>query len=731
MARIVGAESEEDYEAIPVSVRNAWRNTYRNIEDKEQSLESLKKAGVIDDDIYNSAKVAGYDGENFSDITPEQWREIYNGYIEGYNAFAKEHPDVPYRFRNQDRYRSQWDESYEGYAGKQQAQEAQPTQPTGAKEEAESTEEVDPLEVSDVQNKPFPEAEAQEPTKVEMELGEPQRLDASNDKAQPKQVTLPEEEQEEYRRNGGIFNIAMGARNDEPAQVEKNEEQAQAATQPAEKAATPDEERGYTPVAPWQKEQQKEEGRGYGYNIFDDLRQMRQEEENPTKQPTQQATQQPTQNVSPTQEAAPKQAEAPKQSEAKLPAEEQQEYVDNGGRMPIDGTNSSYARQRRNGNAEPVRQAESTNSTNTSNATQNAEEPVVTEVKPIKQEAPKVVQVTDNSMRPRTTPVHIQTREEWDAEQAENADAGTAKSGTNGVRTPAERTTPVVKPIGTAKEQGEEGMTRQREQPATTNAGNTQTGVTGYQGIIDYINRLNKAADDEEAEGKRADEEKVKRAAKRRMLLAGIADAANSFHQAYAYARGIKPMNDNKGYAKEVKKELRDDLEWMRKNKDRVLNFRAKAAEWEKALSLLKNQDRQYEERISKEKRAQRESDAKIKAYEARANKDEGLANLYLAKAEAVRNGDVNKEREIDAKIKVYESQERRNDASANAANALAEQRRNGMVVEEQKTDETGMSTKSTKITKPANTGGTNGGNTPPSRRNGNNSDNVPPSRRK
>lgn len=252
--------------------------------------------------------------------------------------------------------------------------------------------------------------------------------------------------------------------------------------------------------------------------------------------------------------------------------------------------------------------------------------------------------------------------------------------------------------------------------PVKTTEG-TQNGDT-YRTMEDIAKVFQTRADEEEKESQE-NEAELKRTAKRRMLLAGIADAANSFHQAYAYARGIKPMNENKGYAKEVRKELREDLDWLRKNKDRVLNYRAKVAEIQGTIASLKNQDKLAEERLSKERRAQRESDAKIKAYEARANKDDELANLYMAKAEAVRNGDVNKEREIDAKIKVYESQERRNDASANASNARAEQIRNGTYVEEEKTDETGMTSKTTRKTQPLSAGTSSNSNAGMSNRNG------------
>jgi len=155
-----------------------------------------------------------------------------------------------------------------------------------------------------------------------------------------------------------------------------------------------------------------------------------------------------------------------------------------------------------------------------------------------------------------------------------------------------------VVPDDIANHDSNKGTENDNVESEPTTTGGTQNGDT-YRTLEDIAKVFQTRADEEEKESQE-NEAELKRTAKRRMLLAGIADAANSFHQAYAYARGIKAMNDNKGYAKEVRKELREDLDWLRKNKDRVLNYRAKAAEIGKAIESLKNKEALMEWRTAK-----------------------------------------------------------------------------------------------------------------------------------
>lgn len=109
-----------------------------------------------------------------------------------------------------------------------------------------------------------------------------------------------------------------------------------------------------------------------------------------------------------------------------------------------------------------------------------------------------------------------------------------------------------------------------------------------YGSILKVIDEYHRLANEEEAKARR-EERKIEKANRRRMLISGIADAANAFHQAYSYARGVKPMTENKGHSEEARKRERDDWEWMNKNRDRAMNFRAKAAELEKALHGIEN----------------------------------------------------------------------------------------------------------------------------------------------
>lgn len=264
--------------------------------------------------------------------------------------------------------------------------------------------------------------------------------------------------------------------------------------------------------------------------------------------------------------------------------------------------------------------------------------------------------------------------------------------------------------------------------PAKTTEG-TQNGDT-YRTMEDIAKIFQTRADEEEKESQE-NEAELKRTAKRRMLLAGIADAANSFHQAYAYARGIKPMNENKGYAKEVRKELREDLDWLRKNKDRVLNYRAKAAEIGKAIESLKNKEALMEWRT-----------ARLQADIDKTNDKAALEWKKLEIDEAYKNGllTIKQYELLDKLVRTKIAQQNADTSSKNAeTNAI---KAGGYTKE--KTDEVGNKTIeiSTPNVSNSNAGGTSGNsnagtsnssedNTPPSKRPKGNNDSTPPSRRK
>jgi hypothetical protein len=110
-----------------------------------------------------------------------------------------------------------------------------------------------------------------------------------------------------------------------------------------------------------------------------------------------------------------------------------------------------------------------------------------------------------------------------------------------------------------------------------------------YGSILKVIDEYNRLADEEEGKAPSEEErKKIEKANRRRMLIAGIADAANAFHQAFSYANGKNPMTD-KSYSEEARKRERDDWEWMNKNRERAMKFRTMAAEWEKALLGIEN----------------------------------------------------------------------------------------------------------------------------------------------
>lgn len=129
------------------------------------------------------------------------------------------------------------------------------------------------------------------------------------------------------------------------------------------------------------------------------------------------------------------------------------------------------------------------------------------------------------------------------------------------------------------------------EKPAATESQRYKT----FQEAIDANKRMA-----EEAKKRLPSDEdikKIEKANKRRMLLSGIADAANVFHQAYSYSRGIKPMTENKSYSDAERKRQKDDWSEVDKKRERVLSFLDKAAEYEKALAGMKNKDELMEYR--------------------------------------------------------------------------------------------------------------------------------------
>lgn len=158
-----------------------------------------------------------------------------------------------------------------------------------------------------------------------------------------------------------------------------------------------------------------------------------------------------------------------------------------------------------------------------------------------------------------------------------------------------------------------------------------------YGSILKVIDEYNRLANEEEAKARR-EERKIEKANRRRMLISGIADAANAFHQAFSYANGKNPMTD-KSYSEEARKRERDDWEWMNKNRDRAMNFRAKAAELEKVLRGLQDKDEMMDWRNAEQTR-------KVKRDEWNQLREQGKLDIdreRLAITKAYNEGRMNK----------------------------------------------------------------------------------------
>lgn len=87
---------------------------------------------TIDDDIWTSIKNKGYGDVNFQDLTPEQWRDVYDDYMVGYNDFTSKYPYISYFDRMQPNVRRRWDTTYEGYIGEGSATPTQASISQGA-----------------------------------------------------------------------------------------------------------------------------------------------------------------------------------------------------------------------------------------------------------------------------------------------------------------------------------------------------------------------------------------------------------------------------------------------------------------------------------------------------------------------------------------------------------------------------------------------------------------------
>jgi len=110
------------------------------------------------------------------------------------------------------------------------------------------------------------------------------------------------------------------------------------------------------------------------------------------------------------------------------------------------------------------------------------------------------------------------------------------------------------------------------EQKKTDNDEELRKVLNSYD---DIINKVRAERDRKSAQYALTDDDikKIERREKNARILAGIGDAANSFHQAYAYARGIKPMTENKSISEKTEQRIREAQALREKRRDEITNF--------------------------------------------------------------------------------------------------------------------------------------------------------------
>jgi len=125
LVKMYGLKNQEELDNMTPAYQTSFINAYDYSQNQageegkwgDVSVDAMYSNSLVDEDLYNSIKAVGLNGNTFNSITPEQWRQVHGNYMEGYNAFAKAHPYIPYGLRNDDGWRKQWDETYEGYIG--------------------------------------------------------------------------------------------------------------------------------------------------------------------------------------------------------------------------------------------------------------------------------------------------------------------------------------------------------------------------------------------------------------------------------------------------------------------------------------------------------------------------------------------------------------------------------------------------------------------------------------
>lgn len=172
MADNFGLKSQKDASGMNGRFYYQMANLYEkmshikdNPDYQDFSLAAAGSNGYMDSDIYDSITNKGYQDKKFSDLSPEQWREVYDDYLTGYNNFTKDNPYIPYERRWWPEYRKKWDTTYEGYepsdkaASKEEPERKEVQSAKPADNSSEFTipeEDLDKWRFGKPSNKPFP-----------------------------------------------------------------------------------------------------------------------------------------------------------------------------------------------------------------------------------------------------------------------------------------------------------------------------------------------------------------------------------------------------------------------------------------------------------------------------------------------------------------------------------------------------------------------------------------------
>lgn len=136
LADTYGLKNQHDMLGMDSHFLNSLAKLYEFTQNRSQyrtlPINASFDDATIDDDIWTSLKNKGYDDVNFQDLTPEQWRDIYDDYMVGYNDFTSKYPYISYSDRMQPNVRRRWDTTYEGYIGEGSAVPTQTSISQGA-----------------------------------------------------------------------------------------------------------------------------------------------------------------------------------------------------------------------------------------------------------------------------------------------------------------------------------------------------------------------------------------------------------------------------------------------------------------------------------------------------------------------------------------------------------------------------------------------------------------------